>query len=338
MNNKRAILLVNLGSPDAPTTTYVRRYLREFLMDPRVIDIPTPLRFALVNFIIAPFRAPKSAKAYQQIWQREGSPLVVTSQKVQFLLQAKLDYPVELAMRYGRPSIPATLKTLVQNNRLQEIFLIPLYPHYAMSSYETCVVQVKKALNKLRPDIRLNVQQPFYDDQRYIHAMAENAKPYLEKEYDHLLFSYHGLPVRHLTKTDPTGTYCQANETCCSKDSKVHSTCYRAQAFKTMQSFVQKTGIPEGKYSLSFQSRLGQTPWLQPYTDVELTQFPARGIKKLVVICPSFVSDCLETLEEINIRGRESFLQAGGKELTLIPCLNQHPLWIDTLSSWSTSN
>jgi protoporphyrin/coproporphyrin ferrochelatase len=326
----KGVLLVNLGSPDSPSVADVRRYLREFLMDGRVLDAPWPVRFCVVHFAILPFRPKHSAEAYQKIWAPEGSPLVVTSRNVQAKLQQRVSVPVELAMRYQNPSIPHAVRSLAQKG-VDEVLLIPLFPHYAMSSFETAVERVKEVAAALAPQMRVLVQPPFFEEPAYIAALVGRVHEYLERGFDHLLFSFHGLPERHLRKSDPTGGHCLASENCCTTASSAHATCYRAQCFKTVAAFVKQAGVPEGKYSISFQSRLGRDPWLKPYTDYELPRLAQKGVRKLLVMCPAFVSDCLETLEEIGLRGRETFLEAGGAECVLIPCLNEHPLWLAAL-------
>jgi protoporphyrin/coproporphyrin ferrochelatase len=325
----KGILLVNLGSPDSTAVGDVRRYLNEFLMDERVIDTPWLLRRLIVGMILIN-RPKESAHAYEKVWTKEGSPLVVTSRHVQELLQKRVSLPVELAMRYQNPSIESAVKNLAAKG-VTEVLLIPLFPHYAMSSYETAVVRVQEVAAKLAPQMKLIVQPPYFDVPDYIAALAASAADYLKKDYDHLLFSFHGIPERHLKKSDPTHDCCLKKDKCCEGSKATHLTCYRAQCFKTAAAFVKLAGVPAGKYSISFQSRLGKDPWLKPYTDFELAELPGRGVKKLLVICPAFVSDCLETLEEIGIRGRETFLQAGGREFAQIPCLNEHPLWIAAL-------
>ncbi|HEY1717973.1 MAG TPA: ferrochelatase [Verrucomicrobiae bacterium] len=325
----KGILLVNLGSPDSTSVGDVRRYLNEFLMDGRVIDTPWLLRRFVVGMILVN-RPRQSAHAYQTIWTPEGSPLIVTSRNVQKKLQERVNVPMELAMRYQNPSIESAIRKLREAN-VDELFLIPLFPHYAMASYESAVERVKEVAAKIAPQMRIEIQPPYFDAPDYIAALAAVAKEFLEKDFDHLLFSFHGVPERQIKKSDPTGCHCLAKENCCEVSSAAHATCYRAQCFKTVAAFVAKAGIPSGKFSTSFQSRLGRDPWLKPYTDFELAEFPRRGVKKLLVICPAFVSDCLETLEEISIRGRETFLSAGGKEFAQIPCLNEHPLWISAL-------
>jgi protoporphyrin/coproporphyrin ferrochelatase len=330
---KKGVLLVNLGSPDSASVADVRKYLREFLMDGRVIDAPWPIRFGIVHFSILPKRPHESAHAYQSIWLPEGSPLVLTSKKVQAKLQELVNVPVELAMRYQNPSIDDAIEKIAADG-VEELLLIPLFPHYAMSSYETAVERVKEVIAANAPKIALQVMPPYYAEPGYIDALVASAATHLNEDYDHLLFSFHGVPERHLRKSDPTRSHCMKVRDCCSKPSPAHATCYRHQCFRTVQEFVKKAGVPGEKYSVAFQSRLGRDPWLQPYADAEIAQMPARGVKKLLVICPAFVSDCLETIEEIGMRGRETFLRAGGVELNLIPCLNDHPLWIRTLAAW----
>ena len=338
MKTRRGILLVNLGSPDSPSVPDVRRYLGEFLMDGRVLDVPYLLRRAIVSLAIKPFRSARSAEAYQSIWWEEGSPLIVISRRVQKLLQDSVGIPVELGMSYVKPSIEHAIRSLLGNSdpRIEEVFLIPLFPHYAMSTCETVIVAVCEALKKLDASFPLIVQPPFYDHPLYIKALTASAREFLASEYDHLLFSYHGLPERHLRKTDPTGAHCLKTDDCCTTPSPAHRTCYRAQVMATTAAFVRAASIPDDKYSVSFQSRLGRDKWLEPSTATVLPQLAAKGKRNLLVICPAFVSDCLETLEEIGIRGRESFLAAGGRELRLIPCLNEHPLWIDALRHMCT--
>jgi protoporphyrin/coproporphyrin ferrochelatase len=325
----KAVLLVNLGSPDSTSVGDVRRYLNEFLMDGRVIDTPWPLRRLIVGMILIN-RPKQSAEAYRKIWLPEGSPLIVTSRKVQAKLQERVTVPVELAMRYQHPSIESAIRRL-KEQKVDKTFLIPLFPHYAMSSYETAVVRVQEVARVLAPNMKIVVQPPYGDAPDYIAALVDSAANYLEAGFDHLLFSFHGIPERHLHKSDPTGSHCLTMPNCCETASPAHATCYRAQCFKTMAAFIAQAGIPANQCSISFQSRLGRDPWLKPYTDFELVELPKRGFKKLLVICPAFVSDCLETLEEIGLRGRDAFLSAGGEWFAQIPCLNGHPLWISAL-------
>ena len=325
----KAVLLVNLGSPDSPAVPDVRRYLNEFLMDGRVIDTPWLVRRLVVGLILIK-RPAESGHAYEKVWTKEGSPLVVTSRQVQALLQSRVSVPVELAMRYQNPSIESAVKKLAARGAT-EVLLIPLFPHYAMSSYETAVVRVQEVAAKFAPQMKVVVQPPYYDAPDFIAALAASATDYLKKDYDHLLFSFHGIPERHIKKSDPTGCHCLATPNCCETASAAHATCYRAQCFKTAQLFVEKAGVPAGKWSVSFQSRLGKDPWLKPYTDYELPRLATEGKKRMLVICPAFVADCLETIEEIGLRGYEEFMSGNGKEYTRIPCMNEHPAWIGVL-------
>lgn len=329
--SKKGILLVNLGSPDSTEVSAVRKYLRQFLMDPKVLDAAFPIRFFVVHCLILPKRPVDAAHAYNKIWTKDGSPLIAISRELQVALKERIDdCPIELAMRYQNPSIEHAVGKL-QDQGVDDLVVLPLFPHYAMSSYESAAERVKLVVSKQAPEIKIQTVPPFYDHPVYIDALAEVAKPYLEKEFDHLLFSFHGLPERHMRLADPTGKHCLSCEDCCSGEHPAHKTCYRAQCFKTVDAFAAATGLGKEQYSVAFQSRLGRDPWLKPYADKVIEEFPAKGIKKLVIISPAFVSDCLETLEELGMRAKEDFIAAGGEELTLIPCLNTHPRWVDAV-------
>ena len=330
---KRAVLLVNLGSPQSTSIPDVRRYLAEFLGDERVLDLPAVSRWLLLNAIILRTRPKKSAHAYEQIWTKEGSPLVVTSQNVRDKLAAQLgaDTPVYLAMRYGQPSIASVLEKMAADG-IQEVLLFPQYPHYAMSSWETVVVKVQEDAARLAPQIRFTTVQPFYADADYIEALYAVTAPYLAKPHDHLLFSYHGIPERHLRKADSSHAHCLTVPDCCATCSPNHATCYRAQVLATTRALVARAGIPADKYSVSFQSRLAGEPWLKPFTDFEFVRLPKEGRNRLLVLCPAFVTDCLETLEEIRMQGKETFLGAGGETFEQIPCLNDQAPYIDFLA------
>ncbi len=327
----RAILLVNLGSPDSPEVADVKKYLDEFLMDENVIDVPYLLRALIVKGFILPFRPKKSAAAYRSIWWKEGSPLIVISKQLHEKFQAKVSCPVALAMRYGNPSIEYSLKNLLQKYpEINEIKLVPLYPHYAMASTKTVIDQTKLVIERNGWNISLQILESFYNDSGYIDALCQVIQPYLSK-HDHFLFSYHGLPERHVKKTDTTQRHCLQVDNCCAVKSEAHRFCYRHQSFETTRLVVEKLGLKEGQYSQSFQSRLGQDAWLKPFTEPELERLAKQGIKKIAVVCPAFVSDCLETLEEIAVRGKEVFKEAGGDDLVLIPCLNDRDDWVDAL-------
>jgi ferrochelatase len=334
MVNKIGIILMNLGSPDSTGVKDVRAYLMQFLMDKRVIDYPYLSRKLLVGALIVPARAPKSAAAYKTIWTKQGSPLIVLTRQLKEALQELIAEPVEMAMRYGNPSVDDGYHNIIRRMPdAEEVLAIPLYPHYAMSSYETAIEYAREIHKKNKYRFRLRFMKPFYNDMNYIEALSENIRPYLQQDYDHILFSYHGLPARHIRKTDPTKNHClQAND-CCQSLSAAHATCYRHQVFATTGLVAEKLGIPAHKFSLSFQSRLGKG-WLEPFTDLRLEEMPKQNIKKLVIVCPAFVSDCLETLEEIVVRGRKSFMNAGGESYTVVPCLNTGPLWVKTIARW----
>jgi len=331
---RKGILLMNLGSPDSTSVRDVRKYLNEFLMDERVIDVPFLWRFLLVKGIITPFRAPRSAEAYRSIWTEKGSPLIDLTRQLQQSLQELVEEQVEIAMRYGSPDPAIAFERLLQRApSIEEVILVPLYPHYAMSSYETAAEYAKKIHEKNKFSFKLRIVEPFYRNEDYLQALADSIRPYLSKEYDHLLFSYHGIPERHVHKTDITGNHCLKVENCCAVDSPAHAFCYRHQIITTTNLVAELLGVPKEKYSFSFQSRLGRDEWLKPYTARRLEQMPGEGIKKLLIVCPAFVSDCLETLQEIAIEGKESFLHSGGEILTYIPCLNIRPGWVESLKT-----
>lgn len=329
--DKPAAILLNLGSPDSTSVPDVRRYLREFLMDKRVLDAPTLLRWFVVNGLILPRRPHQSAEAYASIWRENGSPLILISQILQEALQQQFDFPIELAMRYGNPSIPDAVQRL-KEKEITRLYVIPLYPQYAMSSYETVLVRLMEELSVQMPTLNTQLLQPFYDDPEYIGALVASARPHLKDGFDQLLFSFHGVPERHLRKTDPSHAHCLCTTDCCQKKHPAHATCYRHQCLRTADLFREEAGIPVDKIMVSFQSRLGRDPWLTPYTDRVLAKLPGEGVKKVRVICPAFVSDCLETLEEIAMQGRDIFLESGGEDFAQIPCLNEHPDWIAFLA------
>jgi ferrochelatase len=334
MMSKKGILLMNLGSPDSTGVKDLKKYLDQFLMDEKVIDKPWLLRALLVKGIIVPFRAAKSAEAYKAIWTGEGSPLIEITKQLQKALEAEINEPVEIAMRYGNPRPEDGFDNLLNRNpSLEEVIAVPLYPHYAMASYETAVEYTRKIYKKKGYSFKLTFVEPFYDDTDYLQALAASMRPYLNVPYDLLLFSYHGIPERHIQKTDVTGCHCLQVENCCEVPSTAHAHCYRHQVFTTTKKVAEILNIPKEKYSLSFQSRLGKG-WLTPFTDIRLAELPGEGVKNLVILCPAFVSDCLETLEEIEIRGREIFTNAGGASFTMIPCLNTEPLWVKALAGY----
>lgn len=322
--------MVNLGTPDAPTVAAVRRYLAPFLMDRYVIDVPTLVRALLVYGVILPFRPRRSAHAYQRIWTSEGSPLLLNSQRLLAALQPYFDdVPMALGMRYGNPSIAHGIRQL-QKSGCDRIIVCPMYPHYAMSTTTTVGVALHEAIRTVGFEGSYYVMPPFYHHPLYVAALAHSIAPYIPST-EYVLFSYHGIPVRHLKKTDPTHYHCQQIDGCCDHPSPAHATCYRHQCLTTTLETATQLGLSPSHYGMSFQSRLGKDKWLEPYTDATVAQLGQLGIKQLGVVCPAFLSDCLETLEEIGMEAQDEFKAMGGETFTLIPCLNDQPHWVVAL-------
>jgi ferrochelatase len=324
----RGLLLVNLGSPDAPTPAAVRRYLAEFLSDPRVLDIPAPQRWLLLHGVILRVRPAKSAAAYRQVWTTDGSPLLVYSRALAAGVAARLgpDWHVELAMRYGQPSIASALDRLAAAG-VDELTILPLYPQYAASSTGSSLEEIYRQVAARWVVPSLAVVAPFWNDPGYLDAFAAVGAPVVEQfAPDHVLFSFHGLPERQVKKTSAV---CLTRPDCCDAVGPENRACYRAQAYATARALAARLALPA--WSTSFQSRLGRTPWIKPWTDEVLPELAAAGHKRLAVFCPAFVADCLETLEEIGIRARAQWRGLGGDELTLVPSLNDHPRWIEAV-------
>lgn len=331
---KKGVLLINLGSPDSPTPKDLKPYLDEFLMDERVIDAPRWLRNIIVRGIILRTRPKRSAKAYKKIWWDEGSPLIVLSERFKTKVQSKTSIPIALGMRYGSMSIENAIREL-SDKGVEDILLVPLYPHYAMSSYETVVVKTMEVQKAKFPDISITTLPAFYKNPEYIQVLSESISEGLKEfDYDHILFSYHGIPERHIRKSDPTNYHCKIDDNCCKINSVAHHTCYRHQCYDTTELVKKELDLPENKVSSSFQSRLAGDPWLKPYTDYEFERLAKEGKKSLAVITPAFVSDCLETLEEIAMEGEEQFLEAGGVNYKHIPCLNDNDAWVSLMAKW----
>lgn len=329
--SNHALLLVNLGSPNSPEVDDVKPYLKEFLMDPYVIDLPWPLRRLLVAMILRK-RPESTSHAYQSIWWKEGSPLLVLSRRLQKMMQLHWQHgPVALAMRYGQPNIESVILDLVKQG-VKRITLAPLYPQFADSTITTALEEVKRVVNKHELLVSWQLLMPFFQQPLYIQALINSAQVAMKGEFDHLLFSFHGVPERHIYKlvNDPKHNL-QAKHSC-AIDQRHLDVCYRSQCLRTAELFAVQAGLSSDKWSVSFQSRLGRTKWIEPYTDVRLDELLAKGVKRLLVICPAFVADCLETLEEIGIRGREQFLEGGGTHFELIPCLNDNPSWVVALN------
>jgi ferrochelatase len=332
-------LLINLGTPDAPTPTAVGRYLRQFLMDGFVIDVPKPLRWFLVNVMIVPRRKGQSAQAYQKVQLPEGSPLRVYTRELAEKVAARLaadgdGFVVEYAMRYGNPSIASSIERL-RSQDVSRIIVMPMYPQYAESSYRTAIEETKKRAVELALADRLSFFPVFYDRPGFINACAGRVREAVQLwPVEHFVFSFHSLPVRHLKKLDATQSHCLVKSDCCDAISSVNQNCYRAQCIFTARAIAHELGLRDDGYTISFQSRLGRAEWLGPQTEDVLRELARQGCKRVAVTCPSFVADCLETVEEIGIRARDAFIQAGGEELRLVPSLNSEPSWVEAVAGW----
>lgn len=329
------LLLMNLGTPDAPETGAVRRYLREFLSDPRVLDMNAVGRFLLLNLIILPFRPARSAEAYRKIWTDRGSPLLFHGVDLTERVRERLgaSWQVELAMRYGSPSLASAMERFRQAG-VDRIVVLPLFPQYAASSTGSALEAVFAEASKQWCVPRLSVVEDFYDDPGMLDAFATLGREKMDEiQADHVLFSFHGLPERQVQKTDDTGRHCLVQEGCCDRITQANRNCYRAQSFATARGLAERLGLTPDRYTICFQSRLTKIPWIKPYTDVVLDEVARAGKKRLAVFCPAFVADCLETVEEIGIRAREQFLAAGGEALVLVPSLNATPMWADAVVS-----
>ena len=330
----KGTLLVNLGSPESPEPKDVKKYLGEFLMDERVIDVPLWARTLLVKGIILNTRPKASAAAYKKIWWEDGSPLIVLSERLKEKVQEQTSLPVALAMRYGSMTIKKGLQELVDKG-CDEVFLIPLYPQFAMATTETILVLAEEIRKEHFPNLKIDSLPAFYNNPEYISVLANSIKEDLkDKEYEHLLFSYHGVPERHIRKSDITKSHCKIDGSCCETASKAHEFCYRHQCKEVTRLVGEYLQLEPDTYSTSFQSRLGFDPWLQPYTDRTIERLGKKGIKTMAIATPAFVSDCLETLEEIAMEGEEIFHEMGGKEFSTIPCLNTNKEWVALLAKW----
>ena len=324
------ILLINLGTPEGPTPPAVRRYLREFLFDPEVIDIPTIPRWILVNLIIAPFRAFKSARAYQKVWTKEGSPLLIHTENLAANLQKSFsEHQVVVAMRYGNPSIRSGLERLKDES---DIIVLPMYPQYAGATTRTVINKVHAEYAALNLSAKLHTVESFFEMPDYIESLANTVRQArTKKSFDHLLMSYHGLPIRQLPCVENNEYICKSKSSPCAAVDPAFPNCYRSHCYATSRALATALDLDESSYSVSFQSRLGNIPWIQPYTSDHIHSLVESGVKHLAVTCPAFVSDCLETLEEINMEIRTEFLEAGGESFTYIPCINDDPAWAQKL-------
>ena len=326
------VLLINIGTPVSPGSRDVRRYLREFLSDPHVIDIHPMARWLLLNLIILPFRPKTSGAAYRKVWMKEGSPLLVYSEAFTKALGESLGdrYKVMLGMRYGTPSLEGAIDEMIESG-VTRIVVFPLFPQYAASSTGTALQAVYGHLSR-RWNVRdVSTVAPFYKDPGLAQAVAEVGTPILESvKPERILFSFHGLPERHIHKSDETSSHCLASDNCCATIHQANQYCYRAQCYATARLTAQTLGLSDSIWSVAFQSRLGRTPWIKPYTNEVIVEMAQQGIKRLVIFCPAFVADCLETLEEIGIRAPEDFIAHGGEELVLVPAVNDHPVWVQS--------
>lgn len=331
---KKGVLLVNLGSPESPEPKDLKPYLSEFLMDERVIDVPLWARTIIVKGIILNTRPKASAEAYKKIWWPEGSPLIVISERLQQKIQKNTPLPVALAMRYGSMTIKKGLQELVDKG-VEEVFLMPLYPQFAMATTETILVLAEEIRKEHFPNLKISDLKAFYNREDYIDVLSNSIENHLKNNpFEHLLFSYHGVPERHIRKRDITKSHCKIDKSCCVTASPAHEFCYRHQCLEVTRLVAEKLNLKEGTYSTSFQSRLGFDPWLKPATDLTIERLGKQGIKDMVVVTPAFVSDCLETLEEIAMEGQEIFHEMGGQKFSTVPCLNDDEPFVNLLSKW----
>tara|TARA_B100001029_G_C15056661_1_gene454903 strand:+ start:1053 stop:2063 length:1011 start_codon:yes stop_codon:yes gene_type:complete len=330
-------LLVNLGSPKSLNLNDIKSYLNEFLSDDLVIDLPKPIQQFIIKFLILPFRSPKTKSAYEKIWEKNGSPLIDNTRNIAKALEKNTDWKVDIAMRYQYPSILECIQKYKKLS-IKELIILPLYPHNAISTTLSAEIKIKEVINTIYPELDLIYVKPFFNNKKYIEALSETIKPHLNK-IDKLIFSYHGIPERHLYKGDMSKQHCLKVDDCCNMDCFQSNHCYRSNVFTTAKLCAQYLNIKDNKWSITFQSRLSiiDPKWLRPYTDLELKKLPKQGYKKIAIICPSFVADCLETLEEINITGRKIFLESGGEDFIYIPCLNNDEIFVSALKEMIVS-
>lgn len=331
----KGLMLVNLGTPDSTSVSDLRRYLREFLSDPRVIDINPIGRWLLLNLIILPFRPRKSAEAYEKVWTDQGSPLMVYGRQLQAKVAERLgdDVHVELAMRYQNPSIAAALDAFAGRG-IDEIAVFPLFPQYSSAAFGSAVEKVYEEAGKRWDTPSIQIVPPYYEHPAMIEAFAGVARPVIDElAPDKVLMSFHGVPERHVVKSDQSedGSHCLEKIDCCAAITRVNRQCYRAQCFATARALADALGLAPSAWEVTFQSRLGRDPWIKPYTDERVEALAREGVKRVAVACPAFVADCLETIEEIGMQAREDFQAAGGEELRLVPSLNAEDAWADAV-------
>ncbi len=330
------VLLINLGTPDGPDPDHVGKYLTEFLMDPYVIDIALPFRWFLVNVLVVPKRKTASSLLYKKIWSDRGSPLLFHTADLAPKVQAALgkDYRVDWAMRYGKPPIAEALRAF-KDAGVFDVRVLPLYPQYSLAATESSIAKVKKDAKAIDSRFRFTFLPAFYDQAPYLDTVAKVSAPVLAaRPHDTVLFSFHGLPERQVKKT---GKHCLQTGSCCDRITEANRDCYRAQSYATARELAKRLGIAPEKYLVGFQSRLGRTPWIKPYSDEFYRTLAAKGVKRIAVMCPSFVADCLETLEEVTLRGKEEFVRNGGEDLFLVPSLNSDGAWAGAVAELVTS-
>jgi ferrochelatase len=332
LQKNEGVLLINLGSPKELSKKSVRQYLRVFLSDDNVVDLPKFFQQFILRLFILPFRPKNTLEAYEKIWTKEGSPLIISTESIANKLTEKTGWNVEYAMRYEEPSIEKALHKF-KKNEINKIYVISLYPHNAMATTVTTELETRNVAMNVSNDFELIFTKPFFDNEEYINAMVNSIRPYVEnKSYDKIIFSYHGIPKRQAKKTDETGEHCFSTSNCCEIENDGSKDCYRSHTRIASDLTAKKLGLEDDQWEIAYQSRIGPG-WLTPFTDKRLAKLPEEGIDNIAILCPSFISDCLETLEEIDIRGRETFLKAGGKNMTYIPCLNDSEDTINLLEN-----
>ena len=332
LQKNEGVLLINLGSPKELSKKSVRQYLRVFLSDDNVVDLPKFFQQFILRLFILPFRPKNTLEAYEKIWTKEGSPLIISTESIANKLTEKTGWNVEYAMRYEEPSIEKALHKF-KKNEINKIYVISLYPHNAMATTVTTELETRNVAMNVSNDFELIFTKPFFDNEEYINAMVNSIRPYVEnKSYDKIIFSYHGIPKRQAKKTDETGEHCFSISNCCEIENDGSKDCYRSHTRIASDLTAKKLGLEDDQWEIAYQSRIGPG-WLTPFTDKRLAKLPEEGKDNIAILCPSFISDCLETLEEIDIRGRETFLKAGGKNMTYIPCLNDSEDTINLLEN-----
>ena len=332
LQKNEGVLLINLGSPKELSKKSVRQYLRVFLSDDNVVDLPKFFQQFILRLFILPFRPKNTLEAYEKIWTKEGSPLIISTESIANKLTKKTGWNVEYAMRYEEPSIEKALHKF-KKKEINKIYVISLYPHNAMATTVTTELETRNVAMNVSNDFELIFTKPFFDNEEYINAMVNSIRPYVEnKSYDKIIFSYHGIPKRQAKKTDETGEHCFSTSNCCEIENDGSKDCYRSHTRIASDLTAKKLGLEDDQWEIAYQSRIGPG-WLTPFTDKRLAKLPEEGKDNIAILCPSFISDCLETLEEIDIRGRETFLKAGGKKMTYIPCLNDSEDTINLLEN-----